>query len=251
MSGHSKWSTIKHKKAATDSKRGKVFTKIIKEITVAARVGGGDVEANPRLRTAVLSAKSVNMPQDNIQRAIKKGTGELEGANYEEIGYEGYGSGGVAILVEAVTDNKNRTVSELRTLFGKNGGNIGENGCVNWMFQRKGLIVVEAKGRDEDQFMELVLEAGADDLQNNENHFEIVTSMEHFHNVCIALEEKDVPTISAELAQIPDNTMEVDEKNARSILKLMDLLEDHDDVQKVYSNFDISDEVMAALDQES
>ncbi len=251
MSGHSKWSTIKHKKAATDSKRGKVFTKIIKEITVAARVGGGDIEANPRLRTAVLSAKSVNMPQENIQRAIKKGTGELEGSHYDEIVYEGYGSGGVAILVEAMTDNKNRTVSELRALFGKNGGNIGENGCVNWMFQRKGLIVVESKGRDEDEFMELALEAGADDLQNNEDHFEIFTSMEEFHNVCKALEEKNIPTISAELAQIPDNTMEVDEKHARSILKLIDLLEDNDDVQKVYSNFDISDEVMAALEQES
>ena len=248
MSGHSKWSTIKHKKGAADAKRGKIFTKIIKEITVAARMGGGDVDANPRLRTVVAGAKAQNMPQDNIQRAIKKGTGDLEGVNYEEITYEGYGPGGAAILVEAMTDNKNRTVGEVRTILGKNGGHIGESGCVAYMFEKKGLIVVPADAMDEDALMELVLDAGADDLQSVDGKYEILTAKDNFHAVHTILEEKSIPMEVAELTAIPSNTVPVDEKHGKSLLRLMDLLEDHDDVQKVYSNFDITDEVMAAIE---
>jgi YebC/PmpR family DNA-binding regulatory protein len=248
MSGHSKWSTIKHKKGAADAKRGKIFTKLIKEITVAARMGGGDVDANPRLRTAVAGAKAQNMPQDNIQRAIKKGTGDLEGVNYEEITYEGYGPGGAAILIESMTDNKNRTVGEVRAILGKNGGNMGESGCVGYMFEKKGLIVVPGDAMDEDGLMELALDAGADDLQSVEGHFEIITAKENFNAVHTTLEEKAIPMEAAELTAIPSNTVPVDEKNGKALLRLMDLLEDHDDVQKVYSNFDISEEVMAAIE---
>ncbi|CCQ90974.1 conserved hypothetical protein UPF0082, DUF28 [Nitrospina gracilis 3/211] len=249
MSGHSKWSTIKHKKGAADAKRGKIFTKLIKEITVAARLGGGDANANPRLRTAIAAAKEQNMPQDNINRAIKKGTGELEGASYEEITYEGYGPGGVAILIEVMTDNKNRTVGEIRALLGKNGGNMGENGCVNWIFEKKGLILVKSDAMDEDAMMELALEAGADDMQNTGEQYEITTSMENFETVHQALKDKNVPTEFAEITAIPQNTVPVDEQNGRAVLKLMDLLDDHDDVQKAYSNFDIPEEVMAAIDE--
>jgi YebC/PmpR family DNA-binding regulatory protein len=248
MSGHSKWSTIKHKKGAADAKRGKIFTKIIKEITVAARMGGGDVDANPRLRTAVAGAKAQNMPQDNITRAIKKGTGDLEGVNYEEITYEGYGPGGAAILIEAMTDNKNRTVGEVRTILGKNGGNMGESGCVAYMFEKKGLMVVPDDAMDEDALMELVLNAGADDLQSVDGKYEILTSKDNFHAVHTALEEKSIPMEVAELTAIPSNTVQVNEKHGKALLRLMDLLEDHDDVQKVYSNFDITDEVMAAIE---
>jgi YebC/PmpR family DNA-binding regulatory protein len=248
MSGHSKWSTIKHKKGAADAKRGKIFTKLIKEITVAARMGGGDVDANPRLRTAVAGAKAQNMPQDNIQRAIKKGTGDLEGVNYEEITYEGYGPGGAAILIESMTDNKNRTVGEVRAILGKNGGNMGESGCVGYMFEKKGLIIVPGDAMDEDALMELALDAGADDLQSVEGHFEIITAKENFNAVHTTLEEKAIPMEAAELTAIPSNTVPVDEKNGKALLRLMDLLEDHDDVQKVYSNFDISEEVMAAIE---
>jgi YebC/PmpR family DNA-binding regulatory protein len=251
MSGHSKWSTIKHKKGATDAKRGKIFTKIIKEITIAARLGGGDVDANPRLRTAVAGAKAQNMPQDNILRAIKKGSGELEGVNYEEITYEGYGPGGAAILIEAMTDNKNRTVGEIRTILGKNGGNMGESGCVAYMFEKKGLMVVPGDAMDEDALMELVLEAGADDLQNVGDHYEILTSKDNFHAVHVLLEEKGIPMEVAELTAIPSNTIQMDEKHGKAMLRVMDLLEDHDDVQKVYSNFDITDEVMAAIEANS
>ena len=251
MSGHSKWSTIKHKKGATDAKRGKIFTKLIKEITIAARMGGGDVDANPRLRTAVAGAKAQNMPQDNIQRAIKKGSGELEGVNYEEITYEGYGPGGAAILIEAMTDNKNRTVGEVRTILGKNGGNMGESGCVAYLFEKKGLMVVPGDAMDEDALMELVLEAGADDLQNVDGHYEILTSKENFHAVHTLLEEKAIPMEVAELTAIPSNTIPMDEKSGKAMLRVMDLLEDHDDVQKVYSNFDITDEVMAAIEASS
>lgn len=249
MSGHSKWSTIKHKKGAADAKRGKIFTKLIKEITVAARLGGGDPNANPRLRTAIAAAKEQNMPHDNINRAIKKGTGELEGTNYEEITYEGYGPGGVAILIEVMTDNKNRTVGEIRALLGKNGGNMGENGCVSWIFEKKGLILVKSDAMDEDAMMELALEAGADDMQNTGGQYEITTSMENFETVHQALKDKEVPTEFAEITAIPQNTVPVDEQNGRAVLKLMDLLDDHDDVQKAYSNFDIPEEVMAAIDE--
>lgn len=251
MSGHSKWSTIKHKKGATDAKRGKIFTKLIKEITIAARLGGGDVDANPRLRTAVAGAKAQNMPQDNILRAIKKGSGELEGVNYEEITYEGYGPGGAAILIEAMTDNKNRTVGEVRTILGKNGGNMGESGCVAYMFEKKGLMVVPGDAMDEDSLMELVLEAGADDLQNVDGHYEILTSKDNFHAVHTLLEEKGIPMEVAELTAIPSNTIPMDEKTGKAMLRVMDLLEDHDDVQKAYSNFDITDEVMAAIEASS
>lgn len=247
MSGHSKWASIKHKKGAADAKRGKIFTKIIKEITVAARLGGGDPDGNPRLRTAILAAKAANMPQDNITRGIKKGTGELEGVQYEEITYEGYGPGGAAILLEVMTDNKNRTVSEIRALFGKRGGNLGENGCVSWMFDPKGLITVSADGQDEDELFELTLDAGAEDMKRVDDHFEITTAVESFETVRKALEDKGVTLDSAELTRIPQNTVQVDEKHAKSLLRLMDELEDHDDVQKSYSNFDISDEVIAAL----
>jgi len=249
MSGHSKWSTIKHKKGAADAKRGKVFTKIIKEITVAARMGGGDQGANPRLRTAVLTAKQVNMPQDNITRAIKKGTGEIEGINYEEYTYEGYGPGGAAIMLEAMTDNKNRTVGEIRAVMGKNGGNLGENGCVGWMFEQKGLIIVPSSAMAEDDLMELVMDAGADDLEQVNDVFEIKTSMENFEPVRKILESKEIKIDFAELTRIPTNTIDVDEKTGRQLLRLMDLLEDHDDIQKAFANFDISDEVMASIEQ--
>ena len=251
MSGHSKWSSIKHKKGAAYAKRGKIFTKIIKEITVAARIGGGDPDANPRLRQAIANGKQVNMPQDNVARAIKKGTGELEGVHYEEISYEGYGPGGVAILIEAMTDNKNRTVGELRSMMGKNGGNIGENGCVAWIFEKIGLIVIDAADQDEDELMELVLEAGADDLLKEDDRFEIKTTVENFEAVRKALEDKGIEMEFAEITRLPSNTVEVNEKKGRQLLRLMDLLEDHEDVQKAYSNFDIPEEVMAAIERNS
>lgn len=247
MSGHSKWSTIKHKKGAADARRGKIFTKLIKEITVAARLGGGDPNANPRLRTAIAAAKEQNMPQDNILRAIKKGTGELEGSNYEEVTYEGYGPGGVAILIEAMTDNKNRTVGEIRALLSKNGGNMGESGCVSWIFEKKGLLIVKDEAMDEDSLLELALEAGAEDMRNTGGQFEILTSLENFEKVHETLKEKNVPLELAEITAIPSTTVPVDESNGRAVLRLMELLEDHDDVQKVYSNFDIPDEVMASI----
>ena len=251
MSGHSKWSSIKHKKGAADAKRGKIFTKIIKEITVAARIGGGDPDGNPRLRTAIMGAKSKNMPVDNITRAIKKGTGELEGVHYEEHTYEGYGPGGAAIFLEAMTDNKNRTVSEIRAALGKAGGNLGENGCVGWMFEQKGLIVVKAEAKTEDDLMELAIDAGADDLQTVDEHYEITTAVENFEAVRKALEDAGVPMELAEITRIPQNTVSIDEKKGKALLKLMDILDDHDDIQKAYSNFDISDEVMAAIIENS
>ena len=251
MSGHSKWASIKHKKGAADAKRGKIFTKLIKEITVAARIGGGDPDGNPRLRTSILIAKSKNMPVDNITRAIKKGTGELEGVQYEEHTYEGYGPGGAAIFLEAMTDNKNRTVSEIRAALGKAGGNLGENGCVGWMFEKKGFISVKTEAKSEDELMELAIDAGADDMQTVEDHYEITTAVENFESVRKALEDAGVPMETAELTRIPQNTVSLDEKKGKAILKLMDILEDHDDIQKAYSNFDISDEVMAAIIENS
>ena len=251
MSGHSKWASIKHKKGAADAKRGKIFTKLIKEITVAARIGGGDPAGNPRLRTAILIAKGKNMPVDNITRAIKKGTGELEGIHYEEVTYEGYGPGGAAIFLEAMTDNKNRTVSEIRAALGKAGGNLGENGCVGWMFEKKGLITVKTEAKSEDDLMELVIDAGADDMQTVEDHYEITTAIENFETVRKALEEADVPMDTAKLTRIPQNTVSLDAKKGKALLKLMDILDDHDDIQKAYSNFDIPDDVMAAIIESS
>lgn len=242
MSGHNKWSSIKHKKGAADAKRGKVFTKIIKEITVAARSGGGDPDSNPRLRTAIASAKSSNMPNDNITRAIKKGTGEIEGVSYEEVTYEGYGPGGTAVLVEAMTDNKNRTIAEIRNLFGKSNGNLGANGCVNWMFQRKGLITIEKKDIEEDKLMELVLESGADDFTSEDDLFLVYTDANDLEKVRSFLESKNVKMQGAEISMIPSDTKELTGKDAENMLKLMEKLEDHDDVQKVHSNFDISEE---------
>ena len=247
MSGHSKWSSIKHKKGALDAKRGKIFTKLIKEITVAARIGGGDPDGNPRLRTAILTAKGQNMPGDNITRAIKKGTGELEGVQYEEVNYEGYGPGGAAIFLEAMTDNKNRTVSEIRAALGKAGGNLGENGCVAWMFEQKGLITVKTESKDEDALMELAIDAGADDMQTVDGYYEITTAVENFESVRTTLEESSITIETSEVTRIPANMVAVDEKKGKALLKLMDILDDHEDIQKAYSNFDIPDDVMTTI----
>jgi YebC/PmpR family DNA-binding regulatory protein len=249
MSGHSKWATIKRKKAGIDAARGRVFTRIIKEISIAARQGGGDPAGNPRLRTAIATAKASNMPADNIERAIKKGTGELEGVTYEEITYEGYGPGGVALMVDCVTDNKNRTASELRHLFSKYGGNMGAQGCVAWMFESKGVITVDRARTDEDTLMDVALEAGADDVKTEETAFEVYAAPSSFEAVKAAIEAKGIPVSSAELTKIPQNTVQLDEKTAESMLKLMDMVEDFDDTQKVYANFDISPEIMAKLDK--
>jgi len=246
MSGHSKWSTIKHKKGAADAKRGKVFTRIIKEMTVAARMGGGDPNANPRLRAAVAEAKANNMPKDNVERAIKRGTGELEGATYEEVTYEGYGPGGVALLVEAMTDNGNRTTPEIRHIFEKNGGNLGTPGSVRFQFDRKGYFAIEKKAVGEDKLMEIVLEAGADDLQTEDPEaFEVYTSPDAFEQVRQALEKNNIATIEAKLGQIPSNYVKLDDQKARQMMKLMEALDDHDDVQNVWSNFNVPEELMA------
>ena len=245
MSGHSKWASIKHKKAAVDAKRGKIFTKIIRELAVAARIGGGDPDANPRLRKAVADAKAVNMPADNIKRAIQKGTGQLEGVSYEELSYEGYGPGGVAIFVETLTDNKNRTVSELRHIFSKNGGNIGESGCVAWMFNRKGYIVVEQSQASEDKLFDIILEAGAEDLKEDGSNFEIFTAPDSYETVVAALKENSIETAAANLGYIPQNYVKLEGKQAQQLLKLMEELEDHDDVQNVWANFDIDEEEIA------
>jgi len=247
MSGHSKWSTIKHKKAAQDAKRGAMFTKVIKELTVAARMGGGDVDMNPRLRTAVLKAKTVNMPQDTMQRAIMKGTGELPGVNYEEITYEGYGPGGVAMIVTVLTDNRNRTVAEIRKIFSKNSGNLGESGCVAWMFQKKGLIVVDKDRIDEDELFTIALEAGAEDVRPADAMYEVITSVEDFEPVKQGITSKGIEPASSEVSLLPQTTVRLEGSQARQLLKLMDELEEHDDVQNVYANFDIPDEVMAEV----
>ncbi len=241
MSGHSKWHTIKHKKGALDAKRGKIFTKLIKEITVASRLGGSDADANARLRKAVLDAKGLNMPNDTIDRAIKRGSGELEGVNYEEITYEGYGIGGVAVLVETMTDNRNRTVAELRHLFSKNGGNLGEAGSVAWMFDKKGYIVVEKGSKSEDELLELVLEAGADDMQDEGDVFEIYTSPENFEAVDDALKKAGIETQASEISMIPQNHIKLEGDDAKKMLKLYDAIDDNDDVQKLYANYDIDD----------
>ncbi|MGZ8829835.1 MAG: YebC/PmpR family DNA-binding transcriptional regulator [Thermoanaerobaculia bacterium] len=247
MSGHSKWHTIKHKKGAADAKRGKVFTRIIKEMTVAARMGGGDPAANPRLRAAVAEAKANNMPKDNVERAIKRGTGELEGVSYEEITYEGYGPGGVALMVEVMTDNSNRTTPEIRHMLEKNGGNMGTPGSVRFQFERKGYFSVDKKSVDEDKLMEIALEAGADDLlSDNPETFEIYAAPENFEQVRQALEKNKIPTLEAKLGQIPRNPVKLDENKAKQMIRLMESLDDHDDVQNVWSNFDIPDEMMEA-----
>lgn len=243
MSGHSKWASIKHKKGAADARRGKVFTKLIKEITMSARMGGGDPDGNPRLRSAILAAKSENMPKDNIERAIKKGTGELEGVSYEESIYEGYGPGGAAVMVESLTDNKNRTVAEIRHIFSKNGGNLGENGCVAWMFNKKGYINVEKGGVNEEVLMETSIEAGAEDVREDENGFEIITAPEDFETVKAALEAASIPLQEAEVTMLPQTTADLKGKEAEQMVRLMGSLEDCDDVQKVYTNADIPEEV--------
>ena len=245
MSGHSKWHTIKHKKGALDAKRGKIFTKLIKEITVAARTGGtGDVDSNARLRKAVTDAKAQNMPNDTIDRAIKRGTGELEGVNYEEITYEGYGVGGVAVMVETMTDNRNRTVAELRHLFSKNGGNLGESGSVAWMFDKKGLIVVDKEARSEDELFEIAIEAGADDMQDEGGVFEIYTAPENFEAVHESVKQAGIEPQAAEISMIPQNYIKLEGADAKQMLKLYEAIDDNDDVQKVYANFDIDESEM-------
>jgi len=247
MSGHSKWSSIKHKKGATDAKRGKIFTKLIKEITVAARMGGGDPDANPRMRTAIAAAKSENMPKDNIERAIKKGTGELEGVNYEESTYEGYGPGGAAVFIESVTDNKNRAVADIRHIFSKHGGNLGENGCVAWMFDKKGYIAIEKKAVNEDSLMETAIEAGAEDVREDNGSFEIITEPDDFESVKTAIDKAAIPSIDAEITMLPQSTTNLEGKQALQMVKLMEALDDCDDVQKVYTNADIPEEIVNSM----
>jgi len=248
MSGHSKWSTIKRKKGAIDSKRGKIFTKLIKEITLAARLGGGDIEGNSRLRQAVMAAKEENMPRDNIDRAVKKGTGDQAGAAaYEEVTYEGYGPAGVAVIVDVMTDNKNRTVAEIRHSFSKHGGNLGENGCVAWMFDKKGSIVFDKKAVGEDALMEVALEAGAEDVRDQESEWEVITDPMTFEAVKKAIDQKGWKYLEARVGKIPQNTVKLEAGKAEQMLKLMEKLEDNDDVQNVYANFDIPDDVMVKL----
>jgi YebC/PmpR family DNA-binding regulatory protein len=245
MSGHNKWASIKHKKGANDAKRGKIFTKLIKEITVAARMGGGDPNGNPRLRAAVLAARAENMPKENIERGIKKGTGELEGVSYEESLYEGYGPGGAAVLVESLSDNKNRSVAEIRHIFSKNGGSLGTSGCVAWMFKKKGYIAIERGAVDEEKLMEKALEAGAEDVREDETTFEVITAPEEFEAVKAAIDGLQVPYISSEITMLPQNTTSLAGKEADQMVKLMDMLEDCDDVQKVYTNADIPEELVS------
>ncbi|HEX7962218.1 MAG TPA: YebC/PmpR family DNA-binding transcriptional regulator [Terriglobales bacterium] len=239
MSGHSKWATIKHKKGALDAKRGKIFTRLIKEITVAAKAGGGDVDSNPRLRTAVAAAKAENMPADNIKRAIQRGTGELPGALYEEITFEGYGPGGVALIVQVTTDNRNRTVSEIRHMFGKNGGNLGETGSVGWMFHKKGYIVIPKTAAKEDDLMGIVLEAGGDDIRDDGENWEVMTEPAGFEAVLNAIKQAKIETTMAEVSLIPQNYIKLEGNAANQMIRLLEAIEDHDDVQHVYSNFDV------------
>lgn len=248
MSGHSKWSTIRHKKGAADAKRGKIFTKLIKEIMISARMGGGDPSGNPRLRAAITAARAENMPKDNIERAIKKGAGELEGASYEEVNYEGYGPGGVAILVDVMTDNRNRAASEVRHIFSRNGGSLGEAGCVAWMFSKKGSIVFSKENVSEEQIMEVALEVGAEDVLDQEDQIEVTTSIEDFITVKSAFEDRGIPYELAEITMVPQTTVPIeDEKVAQQLLRLMDALEDSDDVQHAYANFDIPDSILDAI----
>lgn len=248
MSGHSKWSTIRHKKGAADAKRGKIFTKIIKEIIIAARMGGGDPGGNPRLRAAITAAKTENMPKDNIDRAIKKGTGELEGVSYEEVNYEGYGPGGVAVLVDVTTDNRNRAASDIRHIFSRHGGSLGEAGCVAWMFSKKGSLVFNKDKASEEELMEIALDAGAEDVKEQEDQFEVTTSLEDFLGVKAAFDDKGMAYELAEITMVAQSVVRIEEeKTALQVLKLMDALEDCDDVQNAYANFDIPDKILNAL----
>ena len=246
MSGHSRWSTIKHKKAANDSRRGKLFSKSVKEITAAARIGGRDLDMNPRLRTALATARSNNVPNDNIEKAILRGTGELEGATYEEILYEGYGPGGVAIMIEVLTDNRNRAIADIRHALGKHGGRIGERGCVAWVFDKRGLIVVPPDSIDEEELFMIAAEAGAEDVTASETGIEILTPFEMFDSVLTAVQETSANVQLAEISMIPQNMVKLEGKEAERMLRLMDALDDLDDVQKVYANFDIPDSVLEA-----
>ena len=246
MSGHSKWASIKHKKAANDAKRGKLFTKLLKEVSVAARNGGGDPEMNPRLRTAMQTAKAANVPNDTIDRAVLKGTGELEGINYEEVVYEGYGPNGVALIIEVLTDNKNRSVSDLRNILDRNGGSMGERGCVSWMFEKRGLILVEKSSIDEDALFLIAAEAGAEDLETQGGQIQIISPFEDFELVRLAIQESQASIALAEITMVPQTTVALDEKQAEQMIRLMDSLDDNDDVQKVYANFDIPDDILEA-----
>jgi len=250
MSGHSKWSTIKHKKEKIDAERGRVFTKLIREVTVAARHGGGDINGNPRLRAAVQAAKAANMPGSNIERAIKKGTGELPGVVYEEIIYEGYGPGGVAILVEVMTDNKNRTVADIRHIFSRNGGNLGETGCVNWLFDKRGVMYVSKNKVNEDDLLMIVLDAGALDVRAENGDYGIIAPFEKFEAVKEALEKNKIEYEQAEITMLPQSTIKVEGRDAEHVLKLMEAVEEHEDVQKVYANFDIDEEIMEKVSAE-
>jgi YebC/PmpR family DNA-binding regulatory protein len=245
MSGHSKWATIKHKKGAADAKRGKVFTRLIKEITIAAKSGGGDPDGNPRLRTAILAAKAENMPADNIKRAVQRGTGELEGLSYDEITYEGYGPGGVAIIVDVLTDNKNRAVSEIRHAFSKNGGNLGAEGAVAWMFSKKGVISIAKDAANEDKLMEIVLESGAEDLNDEGEHWEILCDPKDFEAVTAALKAAKIPTETAEVTKIASTYTKLEGSQANAMMRLLETIEDLDDTQNVYSNFDFDEASMA------
>jgi len=247
MSGHSKWASIKHKKGAADAKRGQAFTRLIKEITVAARLGGGDPSGNPRLRSAILAAKAENMPKDNITRAIKKGTGELEGTTYEEVNYEGYGPGGVAVLIDVLTDNKNRTVADLKHIFDRHGGNLGEPGCVAWNFTKKGLLVFDKAKIEEEKLLELALDAGAEDVRPEGSQFEVITDPADFEAVRKTFDDKGLPYNLAEVSMIPQNTVRLDGKKAEQMLNLMEALEENDDISHVYANFDIPDDVIEAM----
>lgn len=249
MSGHSKWATIKHKKGALDAKRGRIFTKIIKEITVAARISGGDPDANPRLRTAILAAKAENMPADNIKRAVQKGTGELPGSVYEESVYEGYGPGGVAMMLDVATDNKNRTLSEIRHIFGKHGGNLGANGCVAWIFTKKGYVVLPKEKADEETLLNLVTDAGAEDLVDDGSNWEVFSPPDAFHQVVERLKAANLEPTVAEVSMVPQNYVKLSGKSAAQMLRLMEELEDHEDVQHVHANFDIEESELAALAQ--
>jgi YebC/PmpR family DNA-binding regulatory protein len=249
MAGHSKWAQIKRKKAAQDAKKGKIFTKLIREIMVAARMGGGNPENNPRLRAAIAAAKAENMPKENIERAIKKGTGELEGMKFEEVIYEGYGPGGVAVLIEALTDNRNRTTAEIRHIFSRIGGNLGTTGCVSWLFHKKGLITVRKEDVEEDKLIGVVMEAGAEDIKVGEHEYEILTEPDALESVVEALRKAQIPYQSAEVTMYPETTVKLEGKEAEQMLKLMEMLEDLDDVQRVYANFDISEATMEKLAQ--
>lgn len=247
MSGHSKWKKIKHKKEASDSKKGKVYTTLIKEITIAARQGGGDPGFNPRLRSAIMAARQANMPNDNVDRAIKKGTGELEGVSYEEVSYEGYGPAGTALIVEVITDNKNRTVGEIRSMFSKHGGNLGTSGSVGWMFSNKGLISIDKKTVTEEKLMEVALEAGADDIKDEGDVWDVYMNPDHFEAVKGALEKNNIKFLSADVGMIPNATIHLSGKPAEQMMTLIEELEEHDDVKKVYSNFDIDEKELEKM----